>query len=81
LRFFTGTDLTTPSGDYGNQTATSSNLYVNFLDLPLFDSFKMTSTLYAFEADNIAIGKVPEPATLLLLGLGLLSLVGLRRKE
>jgi len=78
---FGGTAITTPNAANGDQTAPSTNLYVNFLNLPWFDSFMMTSTQYAFEADNIAIGRVPEPTTLLLLGFGLLGLVGLRRKE
>lgn len=82
---FTGTDVTAAGTDDGNQLDTGSNHYVNFLDLPDFDSFEMSSTKYAFEADNIAIGydpsRVPEPATLLLLGFGLLGLAGLRRKQ
>jgi len=78
---FTGTSITTPNAANGDQTAPSTNLYVNFLDLPLFNSFEMTSTQYAFEADNLAIGVVPEPTTLLLLGFGLLGLAGFRRKE
>ncbi len=71
----------TPSG---NQLAAGSNHYVNFLGLQDFNGFVMASTQYAFEADNIAIGfnpsRVPEPTTMLLLGLGLVGLVGVRRK-
>ena len=77
---FTGSDITSPNLANGNQTAPSTNLYVNFLDLPNFDKFVMNSTQYAFEADNIAVGTVPEPTTMLLLGLGLVGLVGARRK-
>ena len=64
----------------GNQTIYATNKYVNILGLDWFDSFTMTSTQYAFEADNITVGVVPEPTTLLLLGLGLIGLAGVRRK-
>ena len=76
---FTGTAITSPNAANGNQTAPSTNLYVNFLYLPDFDSFMMTSTQYAFEADNMAVGRVPEPGILILLGLSMMSIAGLRR--
>ncbi len=79
---FTGTDIASPNAANGNQTAPSTNLYVNFLGLPDFDSFKMISTQYAFETDNIAVGNVavPEPGILILLGLSMMSVAGLRRR-
>jgi len=81
---FTGSDVAEGNAD-GNQISPSTNHYVNFLDLPNFNSFSMASTQFAFEADNIAIGYnpqlVPEPTTLLLLGLGLLGVGMLRRKK
>ena len=70
------------SSGSGAQEIQDTNKYVNFLGLPEFYGFRMTSTQYAFEADNIAVGRVnvPEPLSLILFGSGLLGLLGLRRK-
>ncbi|MBE0555936.1 MAG: hypothetical protein IH628_01780, partial [Proteobacteria bacterium] len=53
--------VATPSGD---QLAEGSNHYVNFFGLKDYDGFRMESTSFAFEADNMSIGYVvPEPTT------------------
>lgn len=79
---FTGLDvIQSPGYPNGDQGSPLTNLYINFIDLPHFDTFKMTSTQFAFEADNIAIAPIPEPSTMLLLGGGLAGLAWISRKR
>ncbi len=66
----------------GNQTAWASNRYINFdFGSASFDTVKITSNGFAFESDNHAFRKtsVPEPMTLVLMGLGVIGLVATRR--
>ena len=72
----TGSDVANGSAN-GQQYNSDTNNYVNFYfgANELFDSFMMTSTDYAFEADNVAVGTVvPEPGTMMLLGIGMLGM-------
>ena len=92
---FTGSDVTNPNAANGNQTAPSTNTYVNFFDLPTFNAVKFGSTNYAFELDNIALAtlsctancggsntSVSEPAGIGLVGIGLLGLgLATRRRK
>ena len=76
----TGAMLAAPLAN-GDQFTPGTNRYVNFyFQDGSFDSFMMTSTQFAFEADNIAIA-TPEPSTMLLLGAGMLSLLVFGRRR
>lgn len=77
----TGAQVIDPLRASGSWTSSDNNRYVNLLDLPEFDSFSLTSYGRAFEADNIAVGVVPEPSTILLLGGGLAGLAFWRRRK
>jgi hypothetical protein len=68
---WTGSQVINPSAANGNQSAPSTNLYVNFLNVPAFDAVRFTSTNYAFELDNLAVMPVPVPGAALLAMLGL----------
>ena len=81
----TGSNVADPDAT-GDQFFQATNRYVNiFLEGDQkFDSFRMTSDNYAFEADNIALATtlaIPEPVSMLLFGTGLVGIGGyLRRK-
>jgi hypothetical protein len=78
----TGAEVIAAGTQLGDQTAPGSNRYVNFyFGSSLFNKVVIQTSQYAFESDNHAFARVPEPGSLGLLGAGLLGFGLFRRKR
>ncbi len=69
----------------GDQQSSVSNRFINFnLGNALYDEVVLSTTNFAFEVDNIAIGApvhVPEPPTMLLVAAGLFAIHAACRRK
>jgi hypothetical protein len=76
---YTGSDLAAMAGIAANGDQSIGYYYNVYLPMG-FSSVTFTSSANAFEIDNVAIGNVPVPGTVALLGLGLLGAAAARRR-
>ncbi|MCE5242337.1 MAG: PEP-CTERM sorting domain-containing protein [Syntrophobacteraceae bacterium] len=68
-------------GATGSQTDLRSNGFLKVYGNDLtFNRIVFSSTNYAMEMDNFTVAPIPEPASMLLLGSGLIGFAGLRRR-
>ena len=85
IAILTGSNVADPDAT-GDQFFPATNRYVNiFLEgAQKFDSFRISSDEYAFEADNIALATtlpIPEPVSMLLFGTGLVGIGAYVRRK
>jgi hypothetical protein len=80
---FTGLNVIQTGTALGDQVSAGSNRYVNFWfrDELEFDRVVFNTTNFAFESDNHAYARVPEPGTFALMGAGFAAFAFMRRRR
>lgn len=81
--FYKSADATGQKAAHGKPLATSFIPYQYFLDLPAFEMFEIENINHEFVVNDTApenLGPVPEPATLILLAVGMIALLMARKQ-